>query len=371
MAASQWHYSYVLGPSQQIVLRFRWLLLPGVLRCTGVRRACLARRCAVHGDGMRAIERVIRGSGYFLRRRDLLALGYTDGAIQRSLRDRRIFRVRQGWYSIPSAPEAGIRAVRIGGRLTGISALDDLGLRVPRQADLYVAVKSTASRLRRATDRHARLLADDAVRVLWTATGSGGTPWRVSISEALLAVLSMETRDVAVACCSAALRHRKITASALAEVFARAPERARRWSALPSALDDSHGETFVRLWLMDVGVSCEQQFYVAGVGHLDFRLSQHSFVEVDGAQHDPRWTGDTPSSYERDHDRDTSMSIDGARVQRFTYRQLYSDWPRVLAAIERAIADDLALTALRTRHPYRPVKRKRRRIPAEPRPHAP
>lgn len=320
---------------------------------------------------MRAIERVIRGSGYFLRRRDLLALGYTDGAIQRSLRDRRIFRVRQGWYSIPSAPEAGIRAVRIGGRLTGISALDDLGLRVPRQADLYVAVKPTASRLRRATDRHARLLADDAVRVLWTATGSGGTPWRVSISEALLAVLSMETRDVAVACCSAALRHRKITASELAEVFARAPERARRWSALPSALDDSHGETFVRLWLMDAGVACEQQFYVAGVGHLDFRLSQHSFVEVDGAQHDPRWTGDTPSSYERDHDRDTSMSIDGARVQRFTYRQLYSDWPRVLAAIERAIADDLALTALRTRHPYRPVKRKRRRIPAEPRPHAP
>ena len=320
---------------------------------------------------MQAIERVIRSRGFFLRRRDLLALGYTDGAIQRALRAHRIFRVRQGWYSVPSAPEAGIRAVRVGGRLTGISALEDLGLRVPRQANLYVAVKPTASRLRRATDRHARVEVDDAVKVLWTGTGSGGTPWRVSISEALLAVLSTQTRDVAVACCSAALRHRKITASALADVFAKAPERARRWAALPSALDDSHGETFVRLWLLDAGVPCEQQPYVPGVGHLDFRLSPHSYVEVDGAQHDPRWTGDAPSSYERDHDRDTSMSIDGSRVQRFTYRQLYSDWPRVLAAIERAIADDLALTALRARRPYRPVKRKRRRISAEQSPHAP
>ena len=320
---------------------------------------------------MQAIERVIRERGYFLRRRDLLAAGFNDGRIQRALREHRIFRVRQGWYSVPSAPDAGVRAVRVGGRLTGVSALEDLGLRVPRHASLHVAVKPTASRLRRATDRHARLLAADGVLVSWTETGIGGTPWRVSVPDALVAVISTEGRDVAVACCSAALRHRKITASALAEVFARASERARRWAGLPSALDDSHGETFVRLWLMDAGIPCEQQPHVAGVGHLDFRLSPHSYVEIDGGQHDPRWTGEGPSSYERDHDRDTSMSIDGARVQRFTYRQLYSDWPRVLAAIERAIADDLALTALRARRPYRPVKRKRRRILAQPRPHAP
>lgn len=311
---------------------------------------------------MQAIERVIRSRGYFLRRRELLALGYTDAAIQRALRERRIFRVRQGWYSIPSAPEAGVLAVRVGGRLTGISALEDLGLRVPRQPRLFVAVKPTASRLRRATDRRTRLLADDAVRVHWTESGRGGTPWRVSVSDALLAILCTEARDVAVACCSAALRHRKITPPALAAVFDRAPERARRWSSLPSALDDSHGETFFRLWLLDAGVPCEQQVHVAGVGHIDFRLSPNSYVEVDGAQHDPRWTGDSPSTYEPDHDRDTTVTIRGGRVQRFTYRQLYSDWPRVLAAVERAIADDLALTALRAKRPYRPAKRKRRRL---------
>jgi very-short-patch-repair endonuclease len=311
---------------------------------------------------MRPIEQAIRGHGFFLRRRDLLALGYSDGAIRRALRDRRIFRVRQGWYSVSGASSTGVLAVRVGGRLTSFSALRDLGLRVPRQPSLHVAVKPTASRLRRSTDRRARLLSGDPVTVHWTGTGIGGTPWRVSVAEALGAVLATESRDVAVACCSAALRHKKISRTALAAVFDQTPQHARRWAALPSAKDDSHGETFFRLWLMDVGLPFEQQAHVAGVGHLDFRLSPNSYVEIDGAQHDHRWTGDSPSSWEGDHDRDTTVTIEGGRTLRVTYRQLYGDWPRVLVAIERMIADDLALAAYRRRHPYRPVKRKRRRI---------
>lgn len=309
---------------------------------------------------MQSVEAVLRGRGYFLRRRDLLALGYTDSAIQRALRERRVFRVRHGWYSIPSAPPDGVLAVRVGGRLTSFSALESLGLRVPRQAALHVAVKRTDCRLRRATDRRSRLLSGDPVQVHWSDSGIGGTPWRVSVGDALLAILSTEPRDVAVACCSAALRHNKITRRALDAVFEVAPERVRYWSRLVSALDDSHGETFVRLWLLDAGVPCEQQPYVPGVGHLDFRVGPHAFVEIDGGQHDPSWTGEDTDQWERDHDRDTSVCILGGRTERYTYRQLYSDWPRVLAAIERMIADDLALTAVRRRRPYRPVKRKRR-----------
>ena len=312
---------------------------------------------------MLPVERTIRSRGFFLRRRDLLALGHTDGAIRRALRDRRVFRVRQGWYSVPGASSTGVLAVRVGGRLTSFSALEDLGLRVPRQPNLHVAVRPTASRLRRSTDRRARLLSGDRVTVHWTSTGTGGTPWRVSVAEALGAILATESRDVAIACCSAALRHKKISRIALAAVFENAPMHARRWAALPSAKDDSHGETFFRLWTLDVGLVCEQQAYVHGVGHLDFRVSPNGYVEIDGGQHDPSWTGDSPSSWEGDHDRDTTVTIDGGRTLRVTYRQLYSDWPRVLAAVERMIADDLALIAYRRRHPFRPVKRKRRRNP--------
>jgi hypothetical protein len=315
---------------------------------------------------MESIESCIRRNG-FLRRRDLLQRGYSDAGIRRSLEGHRIFRVRQGWYSVPDSPQAAIRAVRVGGRLTSISALESYGLRVPRRRHTHIAVLATASRLRGPNDRRRRLSADDAVRVHWIDRSSaGGDVWRVSIDDALLAVLLEEPRDIAVACCSAVLRHRRLSRVRLDAVFRRAPARVQPWRVFASALDDSHGETFARLWFGDAGMPCVQQPFVSGVGHLDFKLGPHTYVEIDGAQHDPRWTGEGPSTYEPDHDRDTTMAIQGDRVLRYTYRQIYGDWPRVVAAIERAIADDLALTARRLRHPYRPrVRRKRRRSAAK------
>ena len=311
---------------------------------------------------MSSIERVIRRHGLFLRRRDLLALGFSDGQLRWALRTRRIFRVRQGWYSLPEAPAAAVRAVRVGGRLTSLSALESYGLRVPRRGNLHVSVPSTACRLRSPTNRRERLNSSAAVTVHWSPRSLGGSAWRVSVAEALHVVLATETRDVAVACCSAALHHKLVTPRLLDAVFAQSPDRVQHWRALVSAADESHGETFVRLWLGDAGVPCEQQPRIPGVGRLDFRLGRRLYFEVDGGQHDPEWTGDSPSTYEHDHDRDTSAAILGDRVMRVTYRQLYSDWPRVLAAIERAIADDAGLSAYRRRHPYRPrTQRKRRR----------
>lgn len=344
---------------------------------------------------MRPVDHVIRSHGYFLRRRDLLLLGYTDGDLRVALAQKRIFRARQGWYSVPDAPEAGVRAVRIGGRLTSLSALESLGIPVPRQPRLHVAVRGTASRLRDPLDRRKRLRARNEVVVHWTdGNGPGfdrhrrgssrfdgygterhrgdtrrdersaarGTPWRVSVADALLAVLTTETRDVAVACLGATLQARLVTRAALEAVFARAPKRVRGWSALVSGLDESHGETFFRLWFADAGHTSEQQVYIPGIGRFDNRVSPHVYVEIDGAQHDPSWSGDTASSWLNDLDRDAAMAIRGDRVLHIGYRQLYSAWPTVLAAIERAMADDAALVARRRRHPYRPrAQRKRRR----------
>lgn len=342
---------------------------------------------------MRPVDHVIRRHGYFLRRRDLLALGYTDGDLRVALAQKRIFRARQGWYSVPDAPEAGVRAVRIGGRLTSLSALESLGIPVPRQPRLHVAVKGTASRLRDPVDRRMRLRPRSDVVVHWI-DGSGhridghghghgsrwfddrhrgdarrdersaarGTPWRVSVGDALLAVLITETRDVAVACLGATLQARLVTRATLEAVFARAPKRVRGWSALVSGLDESHGETFFRLWFADAGHSSEQQVHIPGVGRFDNRVSPHVYVEIDGAQHDPSWSGDTASSWLNDLDRDAAMAIRGDRVLHIGYRQLYTAWPTVLAAIERAMVDDAALVARRRRHPYRPrAQRKRRR----------
>ncbi|QNE46001.1 hypothetical protein F1C58_03115 [Glaciihabitans sp. INWT7] len=303
---------------------------------------------------MTPIDTLVRRSGWFLRRRDLLALGHSDSSIRAALGDRRIFRVRQGWYSVPDAPECAIRAVRVGGRLTSISALESYGIPVPRRPETHIAVKATAGRLRSTHDRRTRLASERDVRIHWVdRLASAESRWRVSMDDALLQGLIDEPRDIAVACASLVMHFEKWTDRRMDAVFARAPGDVRKWRELVSALDESHGETFFRLWATDSGLSVVQQVLRRGVGRLDFQVGPHTFVEIDGGQHDPAWTATTSNSWENDHDRDTTMSITGDRVLRFTYRQLYGDFARILLAVRRCRADDLALTAIRARRPYR------------------
>lgn len=308
---------------------------------------------------MLPLERVIRRHDFFLRRRDLLAMGYTDAQLRRALGRKRIFRVRHGWYSVPGAPEPGIRAVRVGGRLTALSALESYGLLVPRPATLQIAVRPTASRLRSPSDRRKRLTRFSHVTVFWT-DAAGAAPWRVSVAEALIAVLSTEGRDVAVAACGAALNAGALREWELDLVFDRAPARVRQWRRLVSAQDEAHGETFARLWLGDAGITCEQQVHVSGAGWLDFRLRPNLYLEVDGGQHGE------PGQWREDHERDLVVTALGGRTIRVTYEQLLGHWPAVLVAIQRAIADADALEARRRAHPYRPrPQRKRRRSAAK------
>jgi len=315
------------------------------------------------------VEQVIRARGGFQRRRDLLPLGYSDRDLRAGLARRAIFRVRHGWYSVPTAPEEAVRAIRVGGRLTGVAALQTYGLRVPRRDVVDIEVPRGACRLRSPGDRRARLALDDGVRVRWVGQARSEIPpgsWRVSVDAALVFILASESRDIAIACCSAVARYLKWSTRRMDAVFESAPVRVQRWRPLVCAQDDSHGETFVRLWLGDARIPWMSQPVVLGAGRLDGKVAPHTFVEVDGGQHDPTWTGGDAFNWEHDHDRDTTVAINGGHVLRYTYRQLYADWPRVLAAISRARDDDLELCARRLRHPSRPrsLSRKRRRSPA-------
>jgi very-short-patch-repair endonuclease len=317
---------------------------------------------------MHEIATLIRSRGYFLRRRDLLPLGYVDADLREALARGAIFRVRQGWYSVPDAPDHAVQAVRVGGRLTSLSALRSMDIPVPKHTALHVAVPKTGSRLRNPVDRRVRLAPGSPVVVHWRDTRAGGNSWRVSASDALLQVLIDEHRDVAVACCGLALRRGAVSEAQLDRVFARAPLRVRMWRRLVSSLDEAHGETYFRLWADDAGIACEQQVHVPGAGRFDLQVvGTRVYIEIDGAQHDPSWDGDSPSSWVEGLRRDAIVAVDGGRVLHFGYRQLYAEWATVLAVLDRAISDDAALTARRRRHPYRSrVRRKRRSIAPHP-----
>lgn len=317
---------------------------------------------------MEPIDRCIRRADWFQRRRDLLALGYTDRHIRVALAAHTIFRVRQGWFSVPDAPEVGIRAVRVGGRLAGVAALEAYGLRVPRREAVDIVVAANACRLREPDDRLRRLDFGGAVRIHWTEHGRRGTGsvWRTSVDDALLLVLSTEKRDIAVACASAVMRYLGFTQRWLESVFERAPARVRGWVSLVSDQDDAHGETFVRLWFHDAGVWCESQPRIGNGRRLDFRVGPNTYVEVDGAQHDPLWTGTGGSSRHKDVSTDVFVAATGGTVLRFDYAMLYGHWDECLAATRQAVADDVELVARRERNPavpnpVRALRRSRKR----------
>lgn len=291
------------------------------------------------------LERVLRESAPFLRRRDLLAAGVDDAAIRRALAARRIFRVRHGWYSVPEAAEVAVRAIRVGGRVTGLEALRLAGLILPPRATVDLVVPANAAGLRSPHDRRARLGADPAVRVHWLDRPRNETSprdWLVSDAEALAVVLRSESREVAIAACDGLIRYRGWSRARLRHVFAGAPERVRPWLALVDGRAESWGETFVRLRLVDAGIPWESQSRVPGAGRFDGRVASRVYIEVDGSQHLEGWSAPDEDWFERDRVKDAIVASLGGRVLRITYPMFRDEWGLVLDAVRRAIAEDEA-----------------------------
>jgi hypothetical protein len=310
-------------------------------------RDASAHDAAVVADAreMHDVRGYLQRNGPFARRADLLAAGFSDADIRRALVARQVFRVRHGWYALPGTPDVAVRAIRVGGRVTGIAALHSRGLYLPNRAIVDIAVPSTAAGLRRPQDRRARLAPGDGVRIRWIDSPRGqraAADWRATDAEALAVVLATESRELAVAACDGLIRYRGWSRRDIHRVFLVAPERVRAWEQLVDGRADSWGETFVRLGFHDAGMPFEPQAFVPGAGRLDGRVGPRTYVEVDGAQHDELWTADDDDWYGRDRERDAVVaSLDG-RVLRITYPMFRDHWALFLEAVRRAVAADVA-----------------------------
>ncbi len=92
--------------------------------------------------------------------------------------------------------------------------------------------------------------------------------------------------------------------------------------------------TETRVWQHLRGrLPLRRQVVIPGVGRVDFLVGERLVIEVDGREHHER----TPD-FERDRRRDAHLSSLGYRVLRFTYRQVFHDWPSVEAALWAAVA---------------------------------
>lgn len=278
-----------------------------------------------------SIESSIRSRGGFAKACELRGLGHSPHAVRAATASGAIVRVRKGWYANPDMPADALRAFRVGGVLSCVSAAVHHGLWVPEHEGLHLAVPRCASRLRTADDFRVRLTTrpDPLVIVHWMRGEPSAGRLAVPVSESVRQTFQCQGRTDGFIVFESALRKGKLDTLERHELIDSLAKSDRPVARLSSAASDSGTESIVKLWLHGAGIPFVQQFMVPVAGPVDFLVGTRLVVEVDSRtfHSDPY----------RDRRKDAELSIRGFRVLRFMYSQIIYEWPLVEASIRAAI----------------------------------
>lgn len=260
----------------------------------------------------------------------LVAAGVSAPQLQRATREGAIRRVQRGWYALPSAPVSVVRAVRAGGSLTGPSAARLLGLWVPPDSRLHVAVARNASGVASPAFRAADLC------VHWAGSGRRSLEPVEPITRVLQHAVDCQAEEMAIVLMDSALNlgFAGLTLRRLRHEFAGLPLRYQRAVAKADPGAQSGIETLVRLRLRSRGIRVRTQVYRSAVGHVDFLVGDRLVIEVDGREHH-----DTVEGFATDRERDLMLFASDHRSLRLTYDHVMYRWgeiePLILAMVRR------------------------------------
>jgi hypothetical protein len=265
----------------------------------------------------------VTDAGGFATRRQLRRAGATDRDLTRAVRSGDLHRPRLGWYSNLPLDDDRVTAVRVGGRLTGASALFHLGGWMWRRpGTVSVSVAPHAARLRRC--RRSRVVWDPA------AVRERGGVAVVSVADALVRAVLDEDFEIAVALCDWALHHGRVSADEFAQVVARLPADARGIADWVDADSESILESVVRTRLRRAGFHVTSQVPVGFGRHTDLVVNGVLGVETDGR----RWHADR---FDADVSKDMATFIRRRIPVHLSYDLITKHWDTVLAAIEAGV----------------------------------
>jgi len=264
----------------------------------------------------RDIVRDLARFDYLARRVQLLQLGHSPGAIRRGVSAGSILSPRRGWLCTSDAPTDASRAVQLGGRLGGSSALRSYGVWAD-ETDLIVATPSNASRLPALNRGERRVWLDDRFPQI------SDRQWRVSVLDALLQHASLVDRPSLVASVDSALNSRQLTPASFAKLIETLPAHLRRIRHDVDGRSMSGTESKLRLACIAAGLRVELQASIDRVGLVDLLVDGWLIVEVDSRQfHDEQ------IAQHRDRVRDGNAVLGNYGNLRFDYQlvQFELDW---------------------------------------------
>lgn len=284
---------------------------------------------------------MVQQLGGLAQKQELIALGAHDWTLTAAVRSGSVIRARQGWYSTLNDHDPALRAARVGGRLTGMSALIARGAWTWIDHPLHVSVPRRASRLREQWDRFRRLNPIEAEDVVihWDddAILTGGDVTSVSLADALSSVTVDEPFEVAVAAFDWAFKSGSIDRLQLESILLNLPDDARMIAHWIDQQCDSVLESVVRSWLHIAGYRVASQVRVGDIERIDLVVEDEVAIELGGRTHEGR--------READWRKNVKITAEGRHPILATYSMVRYEFDSILHAIE---------TALHRRHPERP-----------------
>ncbi|MGX5682153.1 hypothetical protein [Schumannella luteola] len=291
----------------------------------------------------------VKALGRVAPRSLLLEAGITPWQIEHALNDRRLFRVRRAWYAVPDAPADLVRAVRVGGSLTAVSAARRTGVWSIDDGLLHVSVPRNAARLRSPDDRRTGLRDDSAGTCIhWRRTPGATTRLVEPAVSWLIHALECQPDEYAIVLLDSAMQRGLVTRRELEIAFRDLPDRYRRALARSDGRAQSGTETLARLRLRALGIRVRIQVPI-GPDRVDLVVGDRLVIECLSREHH---TG--VENYASDRGRELRM-IDGRLLtMTLSYEQVMFQWSEVERVILGRIADRDHLWP-RSRHPRNPV----------------
>lgn len=285
---------------------------------------------------MRNVADVVEALGGMAQKQQLVALGARDADLTTAVKRGDVRRARQGWYTTLPDNDPRVVAVRVGGRLTGISAVIAEGGWALGSFPMHVSLHDNAARMRtpwsrfiRLNGRRVRGLAmhwDDA------AVASRGTATSVDLVDALARVVIDESSETAIAALDWAVHTGRIDRIDFELVFQRVPKRFLWMRDWVDELCESLPESLSRVRLRQAGHVVTSQHPLGDLEHIDLVIDDCVGFEVDGEKYHL-------DRFEEDRSKDLRIAAAHLHNIRPSARQVFYEWPRVLLAVETAIAD--------------------------------
>lgn len=210
------------------------------------------------------------------RRHELVAVGASGRSLTAAVKRGTVLRVRRDHYALPATDPHILHAVRVGGRLTCISAVASADVFVLNTDHTHIHLEETASRLRSPRNRFARLTEGNragAVLHWWPLTDSvAGNEFSVGPIDALAHLVRCQPSRLAVAALDSALNLGVISESDLVDVFSALPGRFQPLCARVDGRSEAGQESILRQLMEDAGLHVEIQVKFKGLGRKNSRV---------------------------------------------------------------------------------------------------